>query len=101
MAKRFVVGIGPHNNLNEIFTLDEWDKLGEATPANRQWQRVETATEEDFEAWCEARRDLEYYDHSPRTGGRILSWEEEEAMRAEYARLYDDASAHMAALEVK
>lgn len=101
MASIHMVGIGPHDNLNEIYPLDEWDELGEATPANRQWLRIETATEEDFEAWCEARRDLEYYDHRPRTGGKILSHEEESALRAEYARHYDDASARMAALEVK
>lgn len=98
MANVHIVGIGPHDNLNEIFSLDEWDEL-DSIPANRQWIEVKTESEEDFAAWCEARRDYEYYDHSPR--GNHLSHDQQAEMKEDYTRRCDEAEAQMAALAVE
>lgn len=95
-----MVGIGPHHEMNEVFTLDQWAAMGAVgTPPNRQWLRITTATEADFAAWMAARREFETYDHRPYEDS-LDPVEEAEAM-AEHVRRCAEAEATMAALEIK
>jgi hypothetical protein len=96
VGKSYVIG-RLHDIVEDVFSLEEWECLGEDTPANRQWDRITVADKAAFDEWMAARREYETHNRRPVVfEGR----DEERDAEREYRERCREAEARMAALEI-